>query len=143
MSEFDASSGPIDLGALEVIASRADSHPLVVSWQFEPNGMSPRRLALRLDPEQYPEPVTSVRIDVRWYEGGDYTFHYVESRFDGEWQCRWDRHPKPEGPRSHFHPPPDADSSVEPSGITEDHHLGVVFAVLDWVEHRVDDIHGN
>ena len=141
MTDADGTSGPLDTATLEVLAQRAASHPLVDGWAFRPDSISPRQLELSINASQYPEQVVSVRLDVRWFEGGDYTFHYVESYADHSRQCRWDRHPKPDDPRAHFHPLPDASASVEPSEIDEDHHLSVLFAVLEWLETRVEDRH--
>ena len=138
MSGEDYSGGPLDLPTLEVLARRADTHPLVDSWAFEPDALSPRSLVIHFDRAQYLPAIESARLDVRWFEGGDYTFHYVESWGDDVWQCRWDRHPKPGEPRAHFHPPPEAAPTVEPSNMDSEHHLGVLFAVLDWISERVE-----
>lgn len=141
MSETDVSGGPLDVATLTVLAQRASTHPLVDDWTLQPDALSPRYLELRLDVDQYPAPVEAARLDIRWYEGGDYSVHYLESREGGRWQCRWDRHPKPDAPVAHFHPPPDGASDVAESGIDADHHLDVLFAVLDWVDGRVASIH--
>lgn len=140
MTADERPSGALDVATLGVLGRRANSHRLVEKWAFRPDSMSPRRLEVRLDADQYPTPVVEARLDVRWFEGGDYTCHYLESRDAGVWQCRWDRHPKPDEPRAHFHPPPDADADVEESSIDETHHLGVLFAVLDWIEERVETL---
>jgi hypothetical protein len=137
----DTPTGPLDVSTLRVLGRRADSHPLVRGWRFEPDEVSPRRLVVTLDPAQYPAAVESARLEVTWYDGGDYAFHYVESRRESDWQCRWDRHPKPDAPREHFHPPPDASASVTPSEIAADHHLDALFEVLDWVGERVRTLH--
>lgn len=149
-------SGPLDTTTLEVLARRAGSHPLVLEWRFRPDSLSPRHLELQLDAAQYPSAVASARLDIRWFEGGDYSVHYLEHGSPTDdietWQCRWDRHPKPDAPRAHFHPPPDADEGVEPSPIDGDegergedhyqhHHLDVLFAVLDWLDDRLRDVH--
>lgn len=141
MSDHDVSGGPLDVHTLEVFGQRVGSHPLVERWAFQPDALSPRRLELTLDADQFPEPVEAVRLDVRWFEGGDYTVHYLEFRGEDVWQCRWDRHPKPGAPKAHFHPPPDAASIVEPSDVDATHHLGVGFFVLDWVTERVETLH--
>jgi len=137
----DSPGGPLDVPTLEVMARHARSHDLLASWSFRPDSVSPRRLELRLDGEQYPAAVDTARLDVRWYEGDDYTFHYVESRGGDRWQCRWDRHPKPEAPSAHFHPPPDASSTVEPSELDDSHPLGALFDVLDWAPARLSTLH--
>lgn len=141
MSGEGYSGRPLDIATLDVLAKRADTHPLVDGWAFQPDAMSPRRLELLLDDDQFPPSVETVRLDVRWFEGGDYTVHYLEERGDDLWQCRWDRHPKPGEPKAHFHPPPDAASTVEPSGLQATHHLGVLFGVLNWITERIKDLH--
>lgn len=141
MTADDSPAGPLDVATLSVVARRAVTHPLVERWAFQPDAMSPRRLELHFDAGQYPSPVASVRLDVRWFEGGDYTFHYLESDTKGRWQCRWDRHCKPDAPNAHVHPPPDAGSNVEPSDVDSPHHLGVLFAVLDRIEERLAERH--
>lgn len=134
--EFDA-SGPLDVPTLEVLAKRATTHPLVTDATFQPDPISPRLLEILVDATQYPEPIREVRLDVRWFEGGEYSIHYVEVDPERTWQCRRDRHPKPNAPTAHFHPPPNAGAAVEPSSLGSDHHLAVLFAVLDWVEGRL------
>ncbi|WP_436911512.1 hypothetical protein [Halosimplex marinum] len=137
----DSPGGPLDVPTLEVMARRGASHALVSDWTFRPDSISPRRLELRLDDDQYPAAVDAARFDVRWYEGGQYTIHYVESRDGDRWQCRWDRHPKPGGPTAQFHPPPDASSAVEPSDLNGSHHLGALFGALDWATERLSTLH--
>jgi len=137
----DYPGGPIDVQTLEVLGQRGRTHSLVDGWVLQPDRLSPRRLELSLDDSQYPLPVADARLDVRWFEGGDYTVHYLERRDGGVWQCRWDRHPKPGEPREHFHPPPDADDSVEPTALEATDHLGVLFGVLDWISDRVESLH--
>lgn len=139
----DSPGGAIDVATLEVLARRAGSHPLVADCTMQPDAISPRRLEVRLDAEQYPAPVTTVRLDVRWYDDGSYTLHYLESREGDRWQCRCDRHPKPGTPDEHFHPPPDASGAVERSCIETTDYLGVLFAVLDWAADRVATLHGD
>lgn len=141
MSDVDSSGGPLDVATLEVIARRARSHYLVDDWAFQPDALSPRRLELRLALAQYPASVDAARLDVRWFEGSDYTFHYVESSGTDDWQCRWDRHPKPDAQKAHFHPPSDAGSTPEPSEVETTHHLDALFALLDRIEARVESLH--
>lgn len=134
--EFDT-SGPLDVSTLEVIAGRAATHPLVTETVFQPDQITPRVLELQFDTTQYPAPISEVRLDIRWFEGGDYSLHYLEIEPNGRWQCRWDRHPKPDAPTEHFHPPPDSGPAIQASGVGADHHLAVLFAVLDWIEGRL------
>ena len=137
MTTDDLSGGPLDNATLEVMGRRATSHPLVVRWRFRPDGMAPRVLELQLDTGQYPDDVNETRLDVRWFEDGSYTVHYLEVRGNDVWQCRWDRHSKPEAPMAHFHPPPDAGVDIEPSMLEVSHPLDVLFAVLTWIEERI------
>jgi len=132
-------SGRLDRTTMETIAQRSETHPLVASWQFQPDRLSPRFLHITLDESTYPESVTAVRLEVHWFATGDYYIHYVETHQDTQYQCRWDRHPKPGVPRSHFHPPPDAgEAEVSPVGT---HHLDVLFEVLDWATERVSELY--
>jgi hypothetical protein len=136
----DVSGAALDVPTLRTLAQRAAGHPLVEGWTFEPDAMTPRSLAVRLDSSQYPPAVTAVRLDVRWFENDDYTVHYVETRDGDAWQCRWDSHPKPGESRAHFHPPPDADG-VESSPLSGSGHLDVLFSVLDWASDRLERLH--
>lgn len=133
-------SGRLDVPTLRTLARRADSHPLVDGWSFEPSSVSPRNLELSLVASAYPKPVPAARIDLRWFTTNDYSLHYLETRTDrsAPYQCRWDRHPKTTAPRTHFHPPPGA-GGTEPSSLGS-HHLDVLFSVLDWVRDRVDTL---
>lgn len=141
MSGHDYTGAPLDITTLTVLAKRAETHPIIDEWAFQPDSISPRVLELSLDATQYPESIEAVRLDIRWFEGGDYTIHYLEVDAEGPWQCRWDKHPKPSTQSAHFHPPPDAGPDVEPSEIDGTHHLDILFAVLEWVEDRIGQLH--
>lgn len=133
--------GRLDPTTLRTMGSHARSHPLVDSWQFQPNSLSPRRLELQLDSNAYPADVEEARLEIHWFVTDDYYLHYMETRGDEHYQCRWDRHPKTDAPRTHFHPPPDAGAAEESS--LDPHHLDVLFTVLDWVSERVRRLHGH
>lgn len=134
-------SGRLDVSTLRAVARSAATHPLVDDWAFDPSALSPRALSLHLDASAYPIEVTAARIDVRWFDTGDYSLHYLETREGSAdpYQCRWDRHPKTAAPRTHFHPPPSA-GDAEPSPL-DPHHLDVLFAVLDRVGDRIRRLH--
>lgn len=136
----EAATGRLDISTLRTLARRAESHPLVDGWTFDPSSVSPRLLRLRLVPGAYPADVTAARIDIRWFSTEDYSFHYLETRAADSYQCRWDRHPKPTTPLAHFHPPPDA-GDAEPSSLAP-HHLDALFTVLDWVSDRIEGLYG-
>lgn len=147
MDEDDAPAGEsvpdgrLDVPTLQTIGQRAASHGLVESWAFDPSSLSPRLLRISLDSSAYPESVSTARLDIRWFTNGDYSIHYLETigGKDARFQCRWDRHPKTDAPRAHFHPPPDAEA-VEPSSLAP-HHLSALFYTLDWVTARVTRLH--
>ena len=137
--EQSVPQGRLDVTVLQTMGRRANSHPLVASWQCRPDSLSPRHMEIQLDLSAYPAGVTEARFDVRWFTTDDYSLHYVEMRDNGSYQCRWDRHPKPDVSRTHFHPPPDA-GTAEGSSLSL-HHLDVLFTVLDWVSERVEQLH--
>lgn len=134
-------SGRLDVPTLQTIAQRAATHPLIDNWAFEPSSMSPRMLQLHVNANSYPNDVTHVRVDIRWFNTGDHSFHYLEERGceTDPYQCRWDRHPKTTASRTHFHPPPDAGNAESLS--LDSHHLNVFFTVLNWVSERVEQLH--
>lgn len=134
--------GRLDVPTLQTLGQRAASHPLVDSWVFDPSSISPRLLRMHLDSSAYPEDIDAARLDARRFTNGDFSMHYLEEQHGAAhgFQCRWDRHPKTDAPRTHFHPPPDAER-VEPLSL-EPHHLAVLFTVLDWVTERVAELHG-
>ena len=135
----DSPQGRLDSTTLRTMGSRAESHPLVESWQFQPNSLSPRQLELQLDSSAYPSDVAEARLEIHWFVTDDYYLHYIETRGDEYYQCRWDRHPKTDAPRTHFHPPPDAGAAEE--SPLNPHHLDILFTVLDWVRERVHHLH--
>jgi hypothetical protein len=132
-------SGRLDRTTMETLARRSETHPLVASWAFTPDRLSPRSLEITLDASAYPPYVDAVRLDIYWFVTGDYYVHYVEAHTDTRYQCRWDRHPKTDAPRTHFHPPPDAgEAESSPVGT---HHIDVLFEVLDWVSEHISALH--
>lgn len=142
MTDFDETSAPLDVNTLRLLANRFSSHPLLTTWHFEPDSLSPRKLVIILDETQYPDQVSGVRLDIRWLVNGMYSYHYIEHREDSVWQCRWDYHSKPNGPDEHLHPPPDAGENIEESSVPSGHYLDITSSVLEWVEGRIKTVHG-
>lgn len=134
--------GRLDVAVLDTLARRALSHPLVATWAYVPNARSPRSLAIDLDVMAYPAVVTAVRIDARWFDNDDHSFHYVETHDDGRWQCRWDRHSKPDAPEEHFHRPSNA-SEMTASKLSVSHYSDALFSVPDWIGGRVTELYEN
>lgn len=62
---------PVELRLPRLVAG--DSHPLVASGQFRPDGLPARHMEIRLDPSAYPATVTEGRLDVRWFTTDDYS----------------------------------------------------------------------
>ena len=106
--------GPIDAGALREIQNLfTEQEPLVEAAALD-DPLNPQMLSADLA-DGVGEAATA-RIDVRWSLTGNYAAHYTD---DQEQNFRFDCHLKPDAPRRHFHPPPDAPSRpVEPSCIT-------------------------
>jgi len=140
MSPPDApdSTGPPDRQTLRLLERHLSSESLVDETAFEPDSYEPRLLRVVLDAEQYPESTANVRVDVRWFTTGDFSFHYVETATDGsQWECRWDRHPNSHNSRLHFHQPPDA-VAVADLSLASLHPLSVYATVLSAVEQRLE-----
>jgi hypothetical protein len=99
-------------------------------------------LVIRLDQDRYPQPITEVSVDIRWFENGEYTFHYREyhnSPSPFVWQCRWDRHPNPHASYAHVHRPPDASADDVIDDPLEDLHPADMFSrVFAWIADRID-----
>ena len=137
MTGAESASGALDLATLNVLARRANAHPLGAGWVYRPDPISPRRLEVSLDASQYPHEVEEVRLDIRWFEGGDHTFHYIETHDETVWQCRWDRHPNTHNTRLHFHEPP-AGTDISDLDLPSDHPLDVYSTVFEAIEHRIE-----
>ena len=130
--------GPPDRQTLRLLERHLADDKLVATTAFEPDVHTPRRLVVHLDATLYPASVTEARLDVRWFDSGDFSIHYVESDADGpRWQCRWDRHPNDHNDRLHFHRPPDG-SDVEDLSLPSLHPLAVYSTVLEAVAGRID-----
>jgi hypothetical protein len=100
-----AGFGPIDADALRDIRSVVTTmEPLVTAARLD-DPLNPGQLHVEF--EDGIGAATSARIDARWSTRDNYSFHYTD---DAGVDYRFDRHPKPDGPRAHFHPPPDAPS---------------------------------
>ncbi|QSG02204.1 Uncharacterized protein AArcS_0982 [Natranaeroarchaeum sulfidigenes] len=116
------------------------SDSLVAETAFEPNAYEPRLLHGVLAAERYPDSVTAVRLDIRWFTTGDFSIHYVEDHEDGtRWECRWDRHPNTHNTRLHFHEPPSA-TGVTDLDLPSLHPLDVYSTVLAAIENRLETL---
>jgi hypothetical protein len=106
--------GPIDAGALREIRDLfVDQEPLVEAASLD-NPLNPQTLSIELSDGV--GDASTARIDIRWTLTENYAAHYTDDR--GR-DFRFDCYPKPDAPKRHFHPPPDALSRpVELSCIT-------------------------
>lgn len=134
------STGPPDRQTLRLLERHLAAESLVDGTTFEPETHESRLLRAVLDAGQYPESTTSVRVDIRWFTTGDFSFHYIEEQSDGsQWACRWDRHPNAHNSRLHFHQPPDA-TAVTDLSLASLHPLAVYATVLAAVEQRLEGL---
>ncbi|MFC7060084.1 hypothetical protein [Halovenus salina] len=130
------STGPPDRQTLRLLERQLASDSLVAETVFEPDPYEPRLLRALLDSGRYPESVTATRVDIRWFTTDDFSIHYLESREDDNWECRWDRHPNPHNTRLHFHEPPRG-SEVSDLELSSLHPLDVYSNVFQAVEQRI------
>lgn len=136
-----APSAPIDPDILQQFAGRLRSHPLVVSVSEERSGGTLTLVCATFDSSQYPDHVETARLELQWYQNGDYNFHYLESHLSDTWQCRWDRHPNPHTDRTHFHPPPAARSNdAVPDSPTDSHPSALVTRTLAAIRSRIQEL---
>lgn len=106
------SSAPIDFARLETVRERLATDDRFTRVDAHP-AFTPRRLLCEYDPGLYPESVRASRLEVVWYENGDFSVHYHEDREIGDYDHRWDRHPSDHNARDHVHPGPDAPTPGE------------------------------
>ena len=130
-------TGPPDRQTLSLLQRQFASDDLVTDSAFEPGPLEPRWLRISIDERLYRPEIEAVKLDVRWFKSGDFSFHYVETGDENSrWECRWDRHPNRHDPRLHFHRPPDW-SSVEELSLST-HPLEVYSTVMAAIERRIE-----
>lgn len=106
-STDDVSGAPIDFDRLNAIAERFTTDDRLIEVEVQPE-FAPDRIVCRYDPGFYPQRVQSARLEIVWFENGDFSLHYREVHEDGAFDYRWDRHPSAHNTRDHVHPGPDA-----------------------------------
>lgn len=130
------STAPIDRAVLEYLRGRFEATSQVGTATIT-DDEGHLELRVEFDAAYYPADSTDAALSVRWYANDDFAVHYREKRPDGDWECRWDRHPNTHNSRSHFHPPPDAATPGEdrhwPTDVRD-----VIETVLDDVEERIE-----
>jgi hypothetical protein len=133
------STGLPDRQTLRLLERQLSSDSLVADVQFEPDPYEPRLLRASLNADRYPNSVTAVRIDIRWFTTDDFSIHYLEDRSNGQWECRWDRHPNTHNTRVHFHEPPTG-ATVSDLELSSLHPLEVCSTVFDAIEQRIEKL---
>lgn len=112
--DISGPTGPVNLPVLEQIRDLLlDEEPLVETARFD-DPVNPTELIVCLSVGRD----SSSRLEITWWTGGAYRFHYTEP---GGIDLRFDNHPKDGAPDVHFHPPPNA-GEAKPSflaGVTQ------------------------
>ncbi|MDB2259274.1 hypothetical protein PM035_00040 [Halorubrum ezzemoulense] len=98
---------PVDFDRLEIIRERLATDDRFTEVGDQP-AAAPDRLVCRYDQRFYPDRVRSARLEIVWFETGDFSLHYHETHETGAFDHRWDRHPSSHNARDHVHPGPDA-----------------------------------
>lgn len=125
---------PIDFDRLEAIAERLATGERFVRIEQQP-AFAPDRLVCVYDSRFYPSSVQTARLEIVWFENGDFSLHYHEGNTGGTFDHRWDRHPSEHNARDHVHPGPDAPTPGDDASHPEDWR-DVLSAVLAEVEDR-------
>ncbi|ATW89543.1 hypothetical protein halTADL_2832 [Halohasta litchfieldiae] len=103
----EESGAPVDFERLAVIKERFGSDRRFRRIDEQPE-FAPDRLVCVYDSTFYPESVQTSRLEIAWYENGDFSLHYHEDHGDDAFDHRWDRHPSTHNTLDHIHPGPDA-----------------------------------
>jgi hypothetical protein len=106
-SHESRSGAPIDFARLDTIRERFESDSRFSRIEVQPD-FAPERIVCVYDQRFYPASVRSARLDVVWFENGEFSLHYHEDHETSEFDYRWDRHPSSHNSRDHVHPGPDA-----------------------------------
>jgi hypothetical protein len=126
--------GPIDFDRLDLIRERFAADERFTRIDEQP-AFAPERLVCVYDQRFYPERVQTARLEVVWFENGDFSIHYHETHRTGAFDHRWDRHPSSHNARDHLHPGPDASTPGEDTSHPPDWR-DVLSMVLTEIEGR-------
>lgn len=128
------SGAPIDSDRVEIIRDRLSSDGRFYRVEVHPE-FAPGRLACLYDNRFYPPSVLGARLEIVWFENGDFSLHYHEEHKNGEFDHRWDRHPSNHNDRDHIHPGPDAPTPGKDASHPADWR-DVLTQVLSEIEDR-------
>lgn len=128
------SGAPVDFERLDIVRERFATDERFDRVEARP-AFAPDRLVCVYDQRFYPDAVRTARLEITWYENGDFSIHYHEDHESGAFDHRWDRHPSDHNARDHVHPGPDAPTP----GVDESHSADwrdVLAVVLEEIEER-------
>jgi hypothetical protein len=98
---------PVDFDRLALVRERLSTDDRFARVAERPE-FAPERLVCVYDSRLSPGTVRAARLEVVWFENGDFSIHYHEDLEAGTIDHRWDRHPSEHNTRDHVHPGPDA-----------------------------------
>lgn len=125
---------PVDFDRFNIIRERLATDDRFTRIDEQPE-FAPERLVCVYDQRFYPEHVQTARLEVVWFENGDFSLHYHEEDETGEFDHRWDRHPSGHNARDHIHLGPDAPTPGEDMSHPSDWR-DVLSMVLSEIEDR-------
>ncbi len=128
------SGAPIDFDRLDAIRERLVANDRFSHIEEDPEFV-PENLVCVYDKQFYPNRVQSARLEVVWFENGDFSLHYHEEHETGAFDHRWDRHPSGHNARDHIHPGPDAPTPGDDTSHPVDWR-DVLSMVLSEIEER-------
>ncbi|WP_394740158.1 hypothetical protein [Natronococcus roseus] len=125
---------PIDFDRLELIEKRLSTDERFARIDKRPD-FAPDRLVCRYEQRFYPNSVRAARLEIVWFENGDFSLHYHEDHTDGTFDHRWDRHPSDHKARDHVHPGPNAPTPGDDASHPVDWR-DVLSRILEEIEDR-------
>ena len=133
-STDDSHGAPIDIDRLDVVAKRFATDDRFTEIEAAPEFASDH-LVCHYELGFYPRRVESARLEIVWFENGDFSLHYHEAHEDGAFDHRWDRHPSDHNARDHVHPGLDAPTPGDDTSHPDDWR-DVLSGVLTEIEER-------
>lgn len=128
------SGAPVDFDRLALVRERLSTDDRFDRVEERP-GFAPGRLVCLYDSRLYPSTVSTARLEVVWFENGDFSIHYHEDLETGTFDHRWDRHPSEHNTRDHIHPGPDAPTPGDDASHPDDWR-DVLSMVLEEIKAR-------
>ncbi|MFC5369153.1 hypothetical protein [Salinirubrum litoreum] len=128
------SGSPIDFDRLDANRERFSADDRFKRIDEQP-AFAPDRLVCVYDRRFYPERFRGARLEIVWFENGNFSLHYHEEHERGEFDHRWDRHPSDHNTRDHVHPGPDAPTPGDDTSHPTDWR-DVLSMVLSEIEDR-------